>query len=181
MSLGEVGPEVVVRRLAPTDDRSAFRSGNIDLDRFLQRYAGQNQFRHHIGTTWVALRGPDVLGFATVSAAHLEVSALPERMRRRLPVYPLPVLRLARLAVATDAQGQGIGRLLLRAVFTLAWRMADDLGCVGVVVDAKPDAVAYYANLGFTALQHREGALGDRPEPTPMFLELAAIPSPESM
>jgi len=32
------------------DDRSAFRSESIELDRFFHRYTGQNQFRHHIGT-----------------------------------------------------------------------------------------------------------------------------------
>ncbi len=171
-------PALLVRRLEPGDDRSTFRSGDIDLDRFFQRYAGQNQFRHHIGTTWVAVDGATILGFATVSAAHLEVGALPEPERRRLPAYPLPVLRLARLAVALDAQGRGVGRLLLRAVFTLAWRMAEDMGCVGVLVDAKPGAVRYYAGLGFRELEHTRGALEDRPQPTPMFLELAAIPRP---
>ena len=69
MSLAD---EVVVRVLDPSDDRSHFRSGNIDLDRFFQRYAGQNQFRHHIGTTWVAVRGGSLLGFATVSAPYDE-------------------------------------------------------------------------------------------------------------
>ena len=46
--------EIVVRPLARTDDRSGFACGNIELDRFVQRYAGQNHFRHHIGTTHVA-------------------------------------------------------------------------------------------------------------------------------
>ncbi|MEN9786905.1 MAG: hypothetical protein RLZZ299_2169 [Pseudomonadota bacterium] len=168
--------EVVVRVLDPADDRSDFRSGNIDLDRFFQRYAGQNQFRHHIGTTWVAVRGSSLLGFTTVSAAHLEVGVLPAELRRGLPAYPVPVLRLARLAVAQGAKGQGIGRLLLRATFALAWRMANDFGCVGVLVDAKPEALGFYATLGFQSLEHTKGALGDRPEPTPMFLELGAIP-----
>jgi GNAT superfamily N-acetyltransferase len=172
--------DLVVRPLGPSDDRSSFRSGNIDLDRFFQRFAGQNQFRHHLGTTWVAMRGGRVLGFATISAAHLEVGELPAALRRRLPAYPLPVLRLARLAVAEYAQGQGVGRVLLRAVFTLAWRMADDFGCIGVVVDAKPEAVQFYVRLGFEPLVHFKGALGDRPEPTAMFLELGAIPRPSS-
>lgn len=54
--------------------------------------------------------------------------------------------------------------------------MADEFGCVGVLVDARPEAVGFYASLGFRALGHTKGALGDRPEPTPMFLELGAIP-----
>jgi GNAT superfamily N-acetyltransferase len=37
------------------------------------------------------------------------------------------------------AQGRGIGSALLRAVFALAHRIADDFGCIGVVVDAKPE------------------------------------------
>lgn len=175
MSLAD---DVVFRPLHPSDDRSTFRSGNIDLDRFFQRYAGQNQFRHHIGTTWVAARQSTILGFATVSAAHFETGALPDEFRRGLPAYPLPVLRLARLAVSEAAKGQGIGRLLLRGVFTLAWRMATDFGCVSVLVDAKPEAARFYENLGFRALAHTKGALGDRPEPIPMFLELGAIPKP---
>jgi GNAT superfamily N-acetyltransferase len=175
----EARPEgLVVRPLSPEDDRSTFRSGNIELDRFFVRYAGQNQFRHHVGTTWIAVDGANILGFVTVSAAHLEVGELPEKIRRKLPAYPLPVLRLARMAVAETARGQGMGRVLLRAVFTLAWRMADDFGCVGVVVDAKPEATGSYERLGFGALAHSKGALGDRPEPTPMFLALGSIPRP---
>jgi GNAT superfamily N-acetyltransferase len=168
-----------IRRLAPDDDRPAFRSGNIDLDRFFQRFAGQNQFRHHIGSTYVAVEDGGVLGFATVAASELVVADLPAGKRKRLPHYPLPVLRLARLAVDERAQGRGIGSALLRAVFTLAHRMASDFGCIGVVVDAKPDAISFYERLGFVPLEAHAGQLGDRPEPLPMFLELGAIPTPE--
>jgi GNAT superfamily N-acetyltransferase len=169
---------IAVRRLEPTDDRTRFRSGNVDLDRFFVRYAGQNQFRHHIGTTYVAIddRG-EIVGFATVAASELTTATLPESKRKRLPAYPLPVLRLARLAVDERYQGQGVAHTLLRAVFVLAHRMATDIGCVGVVVDVKPDAVGFYEKLGFIALEAVAGQLGDRPEPLPMFLELGAIPT----
>ncbi len=166
----------VVRPLTPDHDRSDFRSGQIDLDRFFQRYAGQNQFRHHLGTTWIAVEGARILGFATVCAAHLEFETLPATLRKKLPAYPVPVLRLARLAVAEHTRGLGVGRALLRTVFILAHRMADDFGCIGVVVDAKPEASSFYERLGFQSLVTTKGALGDRPAPTPMFLELAAIP-----
>ena len=169
---------ISVRRLRPDDDRSRFRSGNIDLDRFFQRFAGQNQFRHHVGTTYVAVDDGTILGFATVALSEIAGDDLPETRRKRLPRYPLPVLRLARLVSHEDARGRGVGSTLLRAVFTLALQMADDFGCVGLVVDAKPDAIAFYEKLGFVRLEARAGQLGDRPEPSPMFLELGAIPLP---
>jgi hypothetical protein len=56
--------------------------------------------------------------------------------------------------------------------------MATNMGCLGVVVDAKPEAVAFYEKLGFIALEAVAGQLGDRPEPLPTFLELGAIPQP---
>lgn len=170
-----------VRRLTADDDRTGFRSGNVELDRFFTRYAGQNQFRHHIGTTYVALDEHDaIVGFATVAPSELTTSLLPAARRKRLPHYPLPVLRLARLAVDERNQGRGIGSTLLRSIFVLAHRMAEDFGCVGVVVDAKPAAVPFYETLGFKALGLQAGELGDRPEPLPMFLELRAIPQPDT-
>ncbi|MEZ4298534.1 MAG: GNAT family N-acetyltransferase [Polyangiaceae bacterium] len=151
----------------------------MDLDRFFRRFAGQNQFKHHIGTTYVAEEDGALLGFATVSAAQIEVQDLPAAKQGRLPRYPLPVLRLARLAVDKRAQGRGVGLTLLKAVFVLARSMADELGCIGVVVDAKPQAISFYQRYGFTELEVLQGQLGDRPEPVPMFLEIGAIPSSE--
>ncbi len=167
--------EVRVRRLEPRDDRSGFRSGNIDLDRFFRRYAGQNQFRHHIGTTYVAVQGDHVTGFVTVCSGEMVGDKLPKNLRRRLPAYPLPILRLARLAVDERYQGHGIGRLLLRATLEVALEMRDRVGCVGVVVDAKPDAVAFYSGFGFKPVELVSGTLGDRPEPVAMFLPISQI------
>ena len=90
---------VEIRALRADDERDRFRSGNDALDGFLLRYAGQNQFRHHIGVTYVAVESSTILGYATVSPATLDADDLPGG--RRMPPYPLPVLRLARLAVAT--------------------------------------------------------------------------------
>ncbi len=167
--------EVCIRRLESQDDRSGFRSGNIDLDRFFQRYAGQNQFRHHIGTTYVAIQGDCITGFVTVSSGEIMAEELPKPLRGRLPAYPLPILRVARLAVDVRFQGHGIGRLLLRAMLELALEMRDRVGCTSVVVDAKPDAVDFYSGLGFKVIELVSGALGDRPEPVAMLLPIREI------
>ena len=167
--------EIRVRRLGPEDDRRSFRSGNIDLDRFFQRYAGKNQFRHHVGTTYVAVHVDQIIGFVTVSGGEMVAEKLAQTLRRRLPAYPLPVLRLARLAVDEPFQGHGVGRLLLRAMLQIALEMRARVGCIGVLVDAKPDAVAFYSSLGFEPIDVISGNLGDRPEPIAMFLPMGAI------
>ena len=56
-----------IRRLRAGDDRSRFRSGDPDLDRFFRSYAGQNQFRHHVGVTYVAAENGDVLRLARLA------------------------------------------------------------------------------------------------------------------
>jgi GNAT superfamily N-acetyltransferase len=164
-----------IRALRRGDDRSQFRSGDPDLDRFFQRFAGQNQFKLYVGVTYVAVEDRKVLGYATVAPGHVEIEGLPTRARKRLPRYPLPVLRLARLAVSEMARGQGLGAQLLRFVLKLAERMAKDYGCVGVVVDAKPAAVGFYARYGFLPVDALEGQSDTRPQPTPMFLAVRTI------
>jgi GNAT superfamily N-acetyltransferase len=164
-----------IRALHEGDDRSQFRSGDPDLDRFFHRFAGQNQFRHYLGVTYVAVDAGRILGFATVAPGHVEIEGLPAAARKKLPQYPLPVLRLARLAVDQGASGQGLGRELLRFVLHLALRMSSDYGCVGVVVDAKPDAVEFYQRYGFVSVDVVEGVSDARPAPIPMFLATRAI------
>jgi GNAT superfamily N-acetyltransferase len=163
-----------VRALEKTDDRSTFDSGNPALDTFFRAYAAQNQFRHHIGSTYVALDDDrrTILGYATVSAGELVIDALPAPKRKGIPgAYPLPSLRLARLAVARTAQRRGVGRALLRHVFSLAIEMSHTIGCAVIVVDAKDeDAVAYYAQFGFVVVEAIAGASDARPEPTTMVL-----------
>jgi predicted GNAT family N-acyltransferase len=164
-----------IRPLAKADDRSTFRSGDPDLDAFFEKYAGQNQFKHHIGATYVAIEEGRICGYVTVAPADIESDDLPAATRRRLPAYPLPVLRIGRLATDIATRGQGVGKALLRYAFTLAREMRDRYGCVGVLVDAKPGAVDFYAKYGFVALDVVEGQSDARPQPTVMFLPLAEI------
>jgi len=168
---------VEIRALRREDDRSGFRSGDEALDLFFHRYAGQNQFRHHIGVTYVAVDEDRMLGFVTVSPVSLDAQVLPTG--RRMPPYPLPVLRVARLAVDERARGLGIGKALLRFALELAERMRDDFGCVGVQVDAKGTAVSFYERYGFETIATVEGASRLVPAPTPMFLPLGAMPPPK--
>lgn len=166
---------IEIRLLEQADDRKSFRSGDADLDGFLQKYAWQNQFRHHIGTTYVAIERQRILGFMSVSVGSLEFDQLPHNIRKKLPKYPVPILRVARLAVGEESQGLGVGRLLMRAAFVMVVDVRERFGCVGIVVDAKRDAVSFYSNLGFDPLEVIEGHLGEKPVPTPMFLPIREV------
>jgi GNAT superfamily N-acetyltransferase len=170
-----VAKTIELRPLAKDDDRSGFSCGQPDLDRFFEHYAGQNQFKLHLAVTYVAAVEARIVGFATVAASSVERASVPSaELRKRLPAYPLPVLRLARLGVDTRAQGLGIGKALLRHVLSLALAQRDRTGCVGVVTDAKPEAVSFYQALGFVPVEGvREGLLHG--EPLPRFLAIDTI------
>jgi GNAT superfamily N-acetyltransferase len=165
---------VEIRALRRSDKREAFGSGDESLDLYLHRYAGQNQFRHHIGTTYIAVEDERILGFVTVSPGSLDAEELPPG--RRMPPYPVPIFRLARLAVDESARGRGLGRALLRFTIELAERLMNEFGCVGVVVDAKREAEEFYRRFGFVPLEVVQGATAQRPEPLPMFLALGSVP-----
>jgi len=122
----------------------------------------------------VAVEGETILGFVTVSPGSLDAADLPAG--RTTPPYPVPILRVARMAVDASARGLGLGKALLRFAIELAERMMTEFGCVGLVVDAKSGAEEFYRRHGFVPLDILEGTTAQRPEPTPMFLALGSIP-----
>jgi ribosomal protein S18 acetylase RimI-like enzyme len=165
---------VEIRALRKSDQREGFRSGDEALDLYFRRYAGQNQFRHHLGVTYVAIEGERILGFVTVSPGSLDAEDLPSG--RRIPPYPVPILRVARLAIGESARGRRLGEALLRFSIELAEQMRDEFGCVGLLVDAKRGAVGFYERYGFQVLKIVEGATEQKPESIPLFLGLGSVP-----
>lgn len=169
---------ILVRQLRESDDRTSFRSGHVDLDLFFTRYAGQNQFKLHIGSTYVAVDDAGaIVGFVTVASCSIEAGGIPRQLAKRLPSYPIPALRLGRMAVAEGIQRSGVGALLMKAVFLLARDQARKTGCAFVVVDAKPGSETYYERWGFHAMAVTAGELESKPTPKPMVLPLGAIPN----
>jgi GNAT superfamily N-acetyltransferase len=164
-----------IRRLEATDDVSGFRSGNDDLDRYLHRYAQVNQIRFGIGVTYLAYESSEIAGYATVSASEGKAVDFDALRGKKLPRYPIPMLRLARLAVAAAWQRKGIGNQLLRHALGLALRMEAELGCVGVLVDAKPQAVKYYHQFGFEPKPALEGQVVAPEALLTMFLPMETI------
>lgn len=163
-----------VRLLRKDDDRSSFYSGDPALDAFFSRFASQNQFRHKVGVTYVVEGEGRIRGYATVTATNIEADLLIQVESKKYPPYPLPVMKLARLATDERDQGKSVGSALLAHVLEVALKMAREIGCVGVVTDAKPRAVAFYEGRQFVHLDTFT-AETVREAPTPMFLSSRKI------
>ncbi|MDQ1363315.1 MAG: hypothetical protein QG652_1176 [Pseudomonadota bacterium] len=142
---------VAIQLLGAQHRRDDFDCGEAALNEFLLRQAGQQQ-RRGFGKTYVALAedGVTVTGFITVSAGQIATTSLPSQLK--LPRYPAPMLRIGRLAVDAQHQGEGIGQDLLAFALRLAVECSQRVGLYAVMVDAKHDkARAFYMKLGFIA------------------------------
>lgn len=164
---------IEIRLLLAGDDRARFESGDRLLDTYFHRYAGQNQFRHRIGANYVAIDSGTICGFVTVAAGEVRPEELPAGDKAGLPRHAAPILRIARLAVSRSHQGLRTGEALLGYALGLAVRTSREVGCAGVLVDAKPKAVAFYEKYGFRRLETTEGELPDAP--VTLFLSINSI------
>jgi len=133
-------------------DRVGFDCGVEVLNRYLRNLAAQHRAKG-IATTFV-LVDPDqpdrILGYYTLSAATLSFDTLTESDRKGLPAYPIPAVRIGRLAGAVSARRQGIGELLLQNAIKRILQARGTLGVFAVVVEAKDAAAeAFYRKYGF--------------------------------
>lgn len=128
-----------------------FDCGEETLNLYLSNYAKQNDERG-LGRTFVLMDGAEVIGFYTLSSAQIKFGHLPSSLSKRLPRYPIPAIRLARLAVSKNHQGKGMGSLLLKHAFKRVLLASLNTGVAFVLVDAKDNAKGFYEHFGFTRL-----------------------------
>jgi GNAT superfamily N-acetyltransferase len=90
-----------------------------------------------------------ILGHYTLSRASIEFRRAPAVENRGLNRYEIPVYRLGRLAVDRSMQGRELGgRLLLRASERCI-TVAQEVGGVALLIDAKSDdAAKWYESYG---------------------------------
>ena len=131
-------------------DRKGFDCGNDDLNRWFYQVARQHKDRG-VSSTFVAVSdntSAEVFGYYAITVAELMNVDLPEQYRKRLPER-IPVFRLGRLAVSVRHKGQRIGESLLFDAIDRITRISQEVGGVGIVVNAKPTAIDFYKQYGF--------------------------------
>jgi ribosomal protein S18 acetylase RimI-like enzyme len=165
---------IILRTLAKDDIKNHFESGDKELDHFFQNYASQNQFKHYIGTTYVALIENIIVGFITISATSIKIDDF-DNLSKKLPKYPLPILRISRLAVDKNYQNKGIGKALLKLALRLSIEQKEKFGCIGIIVDAKENAITFYEQFGFENIDIKIGHIDTRPFLKTMYLSMNTI------
>lgn len=129
-------------------NRAEFDCGEELLNLWLREHAGQSE-RRDTARTFVAVGNGDVIvGYFSLVAGQLaaDESGI-EPLDSR---YPIPCVRLARLAVDLKFQGTGVGSLLLGEAVRLSSEVLERAAMQVLVVEAlNLDAVAFYARWGF--------------------------------
>jgi GNAT superfamily N-acetyltransferase len=126
-----------------------FECGDAALERFLIRFALANQ-RARASRTYVLRARDDVVGFHTLVVGEVSPEQAPERIRKGLARHPIPLMVLARLAVAVEHQGRGLGAALLKDAIGRTLAAAEIAGIRALVVHAKDErALSFYAHVGF--------------------------------
>ena len=154
---------MIIEKLSKFHKREEFDCGNELLNNFLKKYAYQNQNRYLIGVTYVVHIDNKIIGYITLSASSLKKVTL----NKNKPYDDIPVLRIGRIAVDKNYQNKGIGKRLLKFGINKALELKENFGCVGVVVDAKEEAVNFYKKFGFIEINTLEKHLT-----IPMFLSI---------
>jgi len=141
-----------IEKLQRSHSVDEFDCGREALTRFLVRYVLQNQ-QAGASQTYIALADDAVVGYYTLVVGQVEYAAAPERLTKGLARHPVPIMLLARLAIATSWQGKGLGSGLLKDAMHRTLQAADIAGIRAFAVHAKDDeARAFYEHFGFSPL-----------------------------
>ncbi len=136
-----------------------FDCGKPALTDWLLRHARQAQGSSS-ARTFVVCDGEQVAGYFSLTVGQIDTLEAPERIRRGMGQYPIPLVILARLAVDLDYQGQGLGCSMLQDAIRRTMTIAEQAGIRALLthpIDA--DAEAFYRRFGFGPTPENERQL----------------------
>lgn len=128
-----------------------FDCGKPALDDWLLRHARQAQGSGS-AKTFVVADGVRVAGYFSLTVGQVDTLDAPERIRKGMGQYPVPVVILARLAVSRQDQGRGIGLGLLQDAIRRTSLISEQAGVRALLTHPMDEEAAkFYARFGFIA------------------------------
>ena len=135
--------------LATQHRLDGFDCGKPALNDWLQRHARQAQGSGS-AKTFVVADDDLVAGYFSLTVGHVDSLEAPERIRKGMGQYPVPVVILARLAVSRMDQGRGIGFAMLQDAIHRTLLIAEQAGIRAMLTHPiDEDAARFYTRFGF--------------------------------
>lgn len=136
-----------------------FDCGQPALNDWLLRHARQAQGSGS-AKTFVVADDDRVAGYFSLTVGQIDTLDAPDRIRKGMAQYPVPVVILARMAVSTHHQGRGIGFGLLQDAIRRTMLIADQAGIRAMLTHPiDEEAARFYTRFGFIASPLREQQL----------------------
>lgn len=153
MSLRAPAPLAAEHRL------DGFDCGKPVLNDWLVRHARQAQASGS-ARTFIVADEERVVGFFSLTVGQVDTLDAPERVRKGMGQYPIPVVILARLAVSKVDQGRGIGVGMLQDAILRTLLIAEEAGIRAMLTHPiDEDAACFHTRFGFVASPLRDGQL----------------------
>lgn len=137
-------------------DRANFSCGRPSLDRYIAEQLSQDVKKGVAAAFVLTLdQDPSILGYYTLSASIVDISALDSAIAKKLPRYPqMPATLLGRLAVDEKSKGQHLGEMLLIDALRRSYIATQQVASVAVIADALDEtAVNFYRRYGFQSFR----------------------------
>lgn len=146
------------RPLEASHQLDEFDCGKPALTHWLVSHARQAQGSGS-ARTFVTCNDTRVVGYYSLTVGQIDTFDAPERIRRGMGRYPIPLVILARLAVDLNYQKRGLGVSLLQDAITRSLAVAEHAGIRALLthpIDTQADE--FYRRFGFepTPLQDQQ-------------------------
>jgi GNAT superfamily N-acetyltransferase len=137
----------------------AFDCGKPALNDWLTRHARQAQASGS-SKTYVIAEDERIAAYFSLTVGQIDTLEAPDRVRKGMGSYPIPVVILARLAVSLSDQGRGIGIGMLQDAIRRTLAIADQAGVRALLTHPiDEEAARFYLRFGFESSPVREQQL----------------------
>lgn len=163
-----------IEKLHENHNTSEFSCGVKEYDDFLKKEALGHQ-EEKICDTYILLKADKVVAYASMCPHSIRINEDERKKYAKISgrkVYDhYPALKITRLARDVKWKGSGIGRLMIFCAVILAKEKSGVASYGRITLDAEPDKIGYYQDLGFKIAAKYKG----RRKHIPMYVNIDKI------